>query len=73
MKASTGREKMKDRSALTNETIGMKVAHVKCTNGYTQGKSSSPRQSVVVKGTSEGYGGSDGDNGFGRIKMEESN
>ena len=73
MKASTGRENMKDRSALTKKTVRMKVAHVRCTKGYIQGKSSSPRHPVVVKGTSEGYGGSDGDNGFGRIKMEESN
>ena len=35
-KASMGREKMKDLSyTLTKEMDGMKVAHARCTKGYT--------------------------------------
>ena len=64
---------MKGRCSFTKEMVEMKVAHVWCTKGYTRGKSLSPRHPVVVKGTSEGYGGSDGDDGSGRNKGHAQN
>ena len=56
-------------SPLTKKTVKMKVAHVKCTKRYTRGKSSSPRNPVVVKGTSHGYGGKNGHGGIGKREI----
>ena len=60
---------MKDRSALTKETVEMKAAHMRSTKRYTRGKSSSPRHPVMVKDTSHGYGGKNGHGGIGKREI----